>query len=179
MDQFESIVHYLLERDGYWVRSSYRVELSREQKRDLGKPSIPRPEIDLIAFNFKRNELLVLEVKSFLDSPGVKISDISKKHEVAAGRYKIFTSDKYRLMVLSSLREQLLMAGSINEKTSIRLGLVAGKVYKGQSDTLRSFLESGNHFFWSPEDIRNKVKALADCAYMNNLAVLTAKILLR
>lgn len=51
MDYFESICKTLLEDEGYWVRQSYKVELSKEQKRKLGKPSLPRPEIDLIAFN--------------------------------------------------------------------------------------------------------------------------------
>lgn len=179
MDHFEAVISTLLESDGYWVRSSYRVELSKEQKRDTGKPSIPRPEIDLLALHFNRNEVLVLEVKSYLDSPGVKLSDISKEHEKAEGKYKLFTSKRYRAIVLGCLRQQLLEAGAINEATTIRLGLAAGKVYRAQTEELRAHLAASDCFFLSPEDIRAKVAALAKGAYMNNPSAITAKILLR
>ena len=115
MDHFEAVIHTLLESEGYWVRSSYRVALSKEQKRDTGKPSIPRPEIDLLALHVNRNEVLALEVKSYLDSPGVKLADLSKEHDTAEGRYKLFTSKKYRSIVLGCLQQQLLNAGAINK----------------------------------------------------------------
>lgn len=179
MDHFEAVIHTLLESEGYWVRSSYRVALSKQQKRDTGKPSIPRPEIDLLAFHVKRNEVLALEVKSYLDSPGVKLADLSKEHDTAEGRYKLFTSKKYRLIVLGSLQQQLITAGAINEATTIKLGLAAGKVYQGRSEALRTHLEAAGCFFWSPEDIRSKVTALADGPYENNATTITAKVLLR
>lgn len=179
MDHFEALIQTLLEFEGYWVRSSYRVALSKEQKRDTGKPSIPRPEIDLLAFNVAHNEVLAIEVKSFLDSPGVKLADLSKEHDMAEGRYKLFTSTKYRTIVMNALREQLLQAGAINKTTTIKLGLVAGKVYQGQSGVLQKYLESAGFFLWSPAEIRKKIKALADGPYQNNPAAITAKILLR
>jgi len=179
MDHFEAVIHTLLESEGYWVRSSYRVALSKEQKRDTGKPSIPRPEIDLLALHVKRNEVLALEVKSYLDSPGVKLAELSKVHDTAEGRYKLFTSKKYRSIVLGCLQQQLLKAGAINEQTTIRLGLAAGKVYQGQSDALRAHLAAADCFFWSPEEIRTRVKALADGPYENNATTITAKVLLR
>ena len=73
MDHFESIIKTLLEAEGYWVRQSFKVNLTKEEKRQIGKPSIPRPEIDLLALHFARNEVLAFEAKSFLDSPGVKL----------------------------------------------------------------------------------------------------------
>lgn len=179
MDHFESIVHTLLEAEGYWVRASYRVALSKEQKQATGKPAIPRPEIDLLALHFARNEVLALEVKSYLDSSGVKLADISKEHDATEGRYKLFTSKRYRSIVFGCLRQQLLESGAINEETTIKLGLAAGKVYRGQSDALRDHLGAAGCFFWSPEEIFTKVSALANSAYANNAATITAKILLR
>ena len=76
MESFEEIVKVLFEEDNYWVRQSEKVGLTREEKRRTGKPSIPRPEIDLVALNQSENHILVLEVKSFFDSPGVKLSDL-------------------------------------------------------------------------------------------------------
>ena len=179
MDHFEAVVHTLLEAEGYWVRSSYRVALSKEQKRDTGKPSIPRPEIDLLALHVSRNEVLALEVKSYLDSTGVKLADLSKVHDTTEGRYKLFTSKKYRCIVLACLQQQLPKAGAINKATTIRLGLAAGKVHQGRSEALRTHLEAAGCFFWSPEDIRSKVSALASGPYENNATTITAKVLLR
>jgi hypothetical protein len=179
VDHFEAVVHTLLESEGYWVRSSYRVALSKEQKRETGKASIPRPEIDLLALHVKRNEVLLLEVKSYLDSPGVKLADLSKEHDTAEGRYKLFTSKKYRSIVIGCLQQQLLDAGAINEATTLKLGLAAGKVYQGRSEALRAHLEAVGCFFWLPQDIRSKVAALADGPYENNATTITAKVLLR
>ena len=66
-----------------------------------------------------------------------------------------------------------------NSKTKITLGLVAGKVYKGQSEVIRKFMEKKKWFFWSPEEIKQKVIALANLGYENNAAIITAKILTR
>src|SRR3990167_7524540 len=72
MDSFETLVGSLLEKDGFWVRTSVKVELTPEEKRKIGRPSSPRWELDLVAYKAKSNELLVVECKSFLDSPGVR-----------------------------------------------------------------------------------------------------------
>jgi hypothetical protein len=50
MELFEGIIKTLLEHEGYWVRQSFKVNLTKEEKRAIGKHSIPRPEIDLLAF---------------------------------------------------------------------------------------------------------------------------------
>jgi hypothetical protein len=71
LDHFESIIATRLEADGFWVRRSFKVNVTKEEKRQTGKHSIPRPEIDLVALNFSKNEVFAFEAKSFLDSPGV------------------------------------------------------------------------------------------------------------
>lgn len=42
MDHFEGIVGMLLEAEGYWVRRSFKVNVTPEEKRAIGKHSIPR-----------------------------------------------------------------------------------------------------------------------------------------
>ena len=74
MDYFENVIKTLLEGEGYWVRQSFKVNLTKEEKREVGKYSIPRPEIDLLAYKPNENRLLAFEAKSFLDSPGVRLS---------------------------------------------------------------------------------------------------------
>lgn len=50
MDSFESVVSTILERDGYWVKSTFKVGLTKEEKREIGRPSSPRWELDLVAY---------------------------------------------------------------------------------------------------------------------------------
>ena len=179
MDHFETIISTLLEAEGYWVRSSFKVNVTKEEKRQVGKHSIPRPEIDLLALRFSTNEVLALEAKSFLDSPGVKLTQLQEEHEVPEGRYKLFTSQHYRSVVLSRLLQDLIACGMANSDTRVFLGLAAGKVYQGHSEPIREFMEEKKWLFWSPEDIKQKVTALAKRGYENDPAIITAKILMR
>jgi hypothetical protein len=153
--------------------------VTKEEKRQIGKHSIPRPEIDLLALHFSRNEVLALEAKSFLDSSGVKLAQLQEEHDVPVGRYKLFTSQRYRSVVITRLLQDLVACGMANSKTRISLGLAAGNVYQGQSEQIRKFMGSKKWLFWSPEDIKQKVIALADLGYENDPAIITAKILTR
>jgi hypothetical protein len=65
MDAFEQIIAALFEQEGYWTLQNYRVDLSTEDKRQLNNPSMPRPEIDILGYKPRENELLVVECKSF------------------------------------------------------------------------------------------------------------------
>ncbi len=179
MDHFENIIRILLEIDGYWVRSSFRVNLTKEEKKQIGKPSIPRPEIDLLAFSLHRNEIIAFEAKSFLDSPGVKLCDLQKNYEAPEGRYKLFTSKSYSEVVLNRLRMDLISLGMATNKTKIRLGLAAGNVYQNRSAEIRELIERNGWVFWSPEDVKRKVSELADRSYENESAIIAAKILMR
>lgn len=49
MDAFEQIAARPFEVQGYWSRIGYTVDLTKEQKREIGKPSMPRPQLDIIA----------------------------------------------------------------------------------------------------------------------------------
>jgi hypothetical protein len=184
MDNFEGIIATLLEVDHYWVRRSFKIDVTQEEKRKVGKHSMPRPEIDLLAFNFSKNEVIAFEVKSFLNSPGVRLEDLQREHEVQEGRYKLFTSRGYREVVLARLKQDLISHGMADSNTKVKLGLAAGKVYQKkseppltQSNLMRVHLENNGFVFWSPEDIRNRVKALAHRAYENDPVIIAAKIL--
>jgi hypothetical protein len=179
MDYFESICKILLEEEKYWVRQSYKVELNKKQKLELGKPSLPRPEIDLLAFNFAKNELILFEVKSFFDSQGVKLSDLEKIHELPDGRYKLVTCGKYRRIIEENVKAELVKDGLVPEKIEVKLGLIFGKVRASDAEKIKSFCSEKNWFYWSPEDVQNKVKNLASKGYENEPSVITAKILLR
>lgn len=178
MDNFESIISTLLEAQDYWVRRSFKVKVTGADKSQIKKLTVPRPEIDLLALHFSKNEVIAFEVKSFLNSPGVKLADLQKEHEVSEGRYKLFTSQRYREVVLSRLRQDLMSYGMADSDTKVRLGLAAGKVYQNKSGPIRDLLEKKGFIFWSPEYIKDKVTELAGLPYENDPAIITAKILL-
>ncbi len=46
MEPFEDIVRRYLENEGYWVRQSVKVHISREDKVAIGTYSMPTPEVD-------------------------------------------------------------------------------------------------------------------------------------
>jgi hypothetical protein len=179
MDNFEGIIRTLLEADHFWVQSSFKVELTLEEKRHIGKHSMPRPELDLLALNFEENEVLVVEAKSFLDSPGVRVEDLEQKRDTPEGRYKLFTSERYRTTVFKRLLLQLCEYGMANADTKISPVLAAGNVYKDQTVALQELFLTRDFVLWSPSDIKDKVTALAKRGYENDPAIITAKILLR
>jgi len=179
MDYFESIIKTLLEHEGNWVRQSFKVNLTKQEKRDVGKHSIPRPEIDLLALNVTSNQVLALEAKSYLDSPGVRYNDLCENYEIPEGRYKLFTCKDYRNIVFSRLKKDLIELNMANESTSINLGLAAGNVYQSKSLEIKNLFKSNGWTFWSPEDIKQKVYSLASKGYEYEPAIITAKILMR
>jgi len=179
MDHFESLISTLLEAEGYWLRRSFKVNVTKEEKRAIGKHSIPRPEIDILAFRFAENSVIAVEVKSFLDSPGLKLEQLQAEHEVLEGRYKLFTTERYRSIVLARLHQDLIQCGMANAETKICLGLAVGKIYQKRTEPIRDFMRERNMLFWSPEDIKQKVTALADRDYENDPAIMVAKVLLR
>jgi len=179
MDYFESIIKTTLEYEGYWVRQSFKINVTKEEKRQIGKHTIPRPEVDILAYKPSDNNLLVIEVKSYFDNPGVRLSDLQKEHEKPEGGYKLFTCENYRNIVFNRLKKDLIEIGMVNQDTNISLGLAAGNVFQNKSKEINEFFISKKWVFISPEDIKEKVTNLASMGYENEPAVITAKILTR
>ena len=125
MDAFERVIEQLLRRQGYWTATSYKVELTRDDKAVIKKPSSPRWEIDIVAFKAAKNEVLAIECKSFFDSRGVMFVDGRLDPEE---RYKLFSDDALREVVLNRLAEQLLQRGACETRPKPVLALAAGKL---------------------------------------------------
>ncbi len=180
MNAFEDIVKLCLEAEGYWVRQSVKVEISKDDKKAIGLPTMPRPEIDLVALNVRENELLLIEVKSLLDSYGVYFEAVSDKKDALAERYRLFTDDKFRKVVTDRLRGEYLDQGLINEDTKINYALAAGNIHSptDESKINHYFSQKGWKLF-SPGKIKGKVKELADKGWEDNLVTITAKLILK
>ncbi len=178
MDSFEHVVASILERKGYWVQTSLRVDLSKAEKAAAGKPSMPRPELDVVAYKPKDKTILVMECKSCLDSYGVKVKTFAGLNKKDQARYKLFFDCNLRQIVFKKLSRQLVGAGAALTSPKIRLGLAAGKIY-GDERWLRHHFETNNWELWTPNFLRDELTDLKDSGYENSVASVVAKLLLR
>lgn len=180
MDAFERLVASLLERDGYWVRSSYRVILSKEEKREIGRPSAPRWELDLIAYKGATNELRMVECKSYLDSRGVSAAAFDGRNAQFAARFKLFTDDVLRRVVTQRLVAQLAMTGTIRPRPAVTLCLAAGRIAsEGDRAALRTHFDRSGWLLWDDEWLGQELQHLSRGGYENDIASVVAKLLLR
>ena len=159
MDAFEQLIGKLLEEENYWVRLSVKVELTKEEKRAIGSPSNPRPEIDIVAFDAATRRLYLIEAKSYLDSKGVMYDQVVEVNDKQVGRYKLLTSENYRKVVEHRILEDWKSRGIIPEDTKVTYGLVAGKVYserksKERERELEEYFTAREWFLWGPKTIR-------------------------
>ncbi len=178
MDAFESIVATLLERDGFWVRTLFKVALTRDEKRDIGRHSTPRWELDVVAYRPGDNLLRVVECKSFLDSCGVRRAAFDPSTN-ASKRYKLFNEPLTKDIVFGRLKQQLLDLNAIRPDPHMELCLAAGKIVKSDADAIRSHFDMNG---WKLFDSNWLLRGLRDVAadgYDNTVAAITAKLLLR
>ena len=183
MDSFELIISQLLEEEGYWTVVNYKVPISQQDAEFLGKPSMPTPDIDILAYKPKENIIYLLEVKSYLDSYGVRLKDLSNLKTKNEGHYKLLTWEKYRLVLIKLVKKNLSGKGLINTKNlKIRFGLIAGNIYPNtlkEEDFKNLFEKAGykNWWMWGPETIKVKVMNLAIKGYEDNAVTMISKIL--
>jgi len=177
MDAFESLIATLLRRQGYWVETSFKVELTKAEKRKIGRPSSPRWELDLVAYKGDANEILAVECKSFLDSPGVKIRD---NEFYPSKRYKLFTDVVLRRMVLRRLAHQLIERGSCRKDPAITLCLAAGNIANQASrDWITKRFRKMSWRLFDPAWIREELVTASSSSYENEVSLVVAKILTR
>ena len=180
MDAFERVVASLLERDGYWVRSSYKVALTAEDKRAIGRLSSPRWELDLIAYKGSTKELRVVECKSYLDSRGVTLRAVAGTDPSAGKRYKLFCDQTVRSVVLGRLAAQLLASGACPSSLRITLCLAAGKIPSGsERRRLRTYFAEQGWVLWDEEWLGEQLLQLSAGSYENDVASVVAKLILR
>jgi hypothetical protein len=178
LDSFESIIKTLFEAKGYWVKTCLKVELTKAEKRRIGRPSSPRWELDVVAYQGGTNEILVIECKSFLDSPGVKAASLMGGK--ASERYKLFNDDVLRNVVFTRLTTQLAGSGACPKDATVRLCLAAGKVAsKKDREELTSYFKLKDWGFYSDDWIRRELRRLASFGYENEISIVTTKILNR
>jgi hypothetical protein len=180
LDAFEQLVSEILWMEGYWVRTSVKVELTKEEKRQIGRHSSPRWEIDIVAYNGRDNLLRVVECKSYFDSVGVRASSFDGSNPDHAKRYKLFNDPELRRVVFNRLCLQLTESGACREAPDIRVSLAAGKV-RNDSDrkSIRAHFETQGWELWDEPWLRERLQTMAKQGYENQVSAVVAKLLLR
>ncbi len=180
MDAFEEIVSGLLQHQGYWVRPGYKVTLSLEEKRKLGKPSLPRPEIDILAYGPSADELLWVECKSLLDSVGVRMQHFNPQYRRAPGHYYVFNDPLYRRIVTRRLLKQMWAQSLYKTRPRVVYCLAAGHIAtdKDRERIRKMFRRNGWRLFddgW----VKQELAKLADSSYENDVTAMVAKLIVR
>jgi hypothetical protein len=175
MDAFEEIVAGLFRRNGFWTWQGYKVKLTPEDKRAIGKPSMPRPEIDVLAYRPSENQLLWIECKSYLDSLGVTIDGFNIS-DGAPSRFKVFTSKQYRDVVSFNLIEQLSKSGLILPYPQLKYCLVAGKVHERSRAALVAHFQQNGWLLYDEVWIRERLAELSGLGYEDDVAIIVAKL---
>ena len=179
MDAFETIVAEIAARQGYWVRQSVWVDLTEEDRQLLGgarSTNLRRINLDVVGYNSRDNEVLVIECKSFLDSPGVRYQSFVEGG-AHAGLYKLFTNPTWREVVLNRLRAHL--EPRCAPGFTFTLCLACGNIAVGDEPALIEHFARNSWCLWTPRWLRQRLVEMKQSRYENNLAMITAKLLLR
>ena len=177
MDAFEHVVAEVFWGLGYWVRTSVKVDLSKAEKVEIGLPTMPRPEIDLVAYHAGSGCILALECKSYLDSRGITYAEVCG--DADSKTYKLFRREKMRDVVLRRLTEQLIEQGLCPPGITVQLGMIAGKISVGDEPRLAALFEHHDWFFKGPSWLKAELEKLASTSYENQISSVVAKLLLR
>lgn len=180
MDAFEAVVGEMLHRDGYWVQSPYRVGLTKAEKVEIGRPSCPRWEIDIVAYKASLNRILMVECKSYLDSHGVRYSGFDGSNSEEAKRYKIFNEETLRRVVQNRMVAEMCKTGLVRGNPDVRLVLACGKIKSAQDrERLRTHFDERGWMLWDRLWLRQRLEEMSTAGYENSAVAVTAKLLLR
>lgn len=177
MDAFEDLVARLVRREGYWTRQNYMVNISKADKVAIGLPSMPRPEVDIVAYRPATNTVVWVECKSYLDSHGVQMAAFDGSNSKFAKRFRIFTNQTFREIVTGRLVEQLIEEGCALSGASVEHWLVAGKIaHKSATPVADHFAANGWRLI-DREWIRASLQAVSKEGYEDDVVTMAAKLL--
>jgi hypothetical protein len=180
VDAFEQVVSEILWMEGHWVRTSVKVKLTAQDRIQIGLPSCPRWEIDIVAYKPANGLLHVVECKSYFDSAGVRACAFDGSKPDVAERYKLFNRTELRDVVLNRLGLQLLEAGLCRQVPQMRLALACGKI-KNEADRtrIRDHFRARRWELWDERWLRERLERMAHQGYENQAWAVVAKLLLR
>ncbi len=180
MDAFEQIVSEILWMDGYWVRTSVKVDLTKEEKVLIGRPSSPRWELDIVAYSGRDNLLRVVECKSYLDSRGVALRAFDGSDTKFAERFKLFSDEQLRSVVFGRLRQQFAASGACAPDAPVKLCLACGRIAStADREGLHKHFAENGWDLWDEPWLRQRLQAMSERGYENQVSAVVSKLLLR
>ena len=181
MDAFEQLVSEILWMEGYWVRTSVKVELTKEEKRQIGRPSSPRWEIDVVAYSGRDNLIRVVECKSYLDSRGVSLRAFDGNDQKFAERFKLFSDDQnLQDVVFNRLRIQMIESGLCPPDAKMQLCLACGRIASNKDrEGLHKHFAAKNWQLWDEKWLQERLQRMSEMGYENQVSAVVAKLLLR
>jgi len=180
VDAFEQLVSEILWMEGYWVRTSVKVELTKEEKKAIGRPSSPRWELDIVAYRGRDNLLRVVECKSYLDSRGVALRAFDGSDERFAERFKLFLDEPLRKVVFGRLAEQFTASGACLPNPAVKLSLACGRIASNTDrKALHAYFAENGWELWDEAWLREHLRLMSERGYENQVSAVVAKLLLR
>ena len=180
MDAFEVIAARFFEVQGFWTRIGVKVEITKPEKVALNNKSMPRPEIDVVAWKPSTNELLIIECKSYLDSTGVRIEHLHGNDEVENDKFKLFNRAPLRALVVTALIRQLRAEGLIvGPDPTVQFVLIAGKLYSDHETKVRARCAECGWRLIGPVELAQGVRRFAKRGYENDVITIVTKLLER
>jgi hypothetical protein len=156
-----------------------KVDLTKQEKIKIGRPSSPRWELDIVGYGGRDNILQVVECKSYIDSYGVKASGFSPGKGTEHDRFKLFNDVGLRQVVFNRLRLQLAKCGACRPDAEVKLALACGKVYERDRVWLQKHFAAQGWDLWDESWLREKLNVMAGRGYENQVSAVVAKLLLR
>jgi len=176
MDAFEHIVARIFENRGYWVKVGYKVELSAAEKRKVGIPNMPRPEIDVLAYKPEARELLLIECKGFMS--GVLFESLANAKSRDAFRYQIFHNSLLRNVVCRNLVKQLTAQGLVSQEgCKSQLCLAAARIRSGDEPKLEKLFKTKRWRLFTPANIVDGLEQLRKTKRENDVVTMVTKLL--
>lgn len=180
MDAFEQVVSEILWMDGYWVRTSIKVDLTKAEKVSIGRPSSPRWELDIVGYRGRDNTLLVVGCKSYLDSRGVALRAFDGSDSKFAERFKLFSGDNLRNVVFGRLCKQLVECGACAPDATVKLCLACGRIATtADREGLHEHFAEKGWDLWDEPWLREKLEIMSKRGYENQVSAVVSKLLLR
>ena len=176
MDAFEHIVARIFENRGYWVKIGYKVELSAAEKRKLGNPNMPRPEIDVLAYKPGSQELLLIECKGYMS--GVLYESLNNPKSKYASKYKLFHNAPLRKMLRGNLAKQLTAQGLLPQSGCVsQLCLAAARISPADELKLEKLFKKKQWRLFTPANIVYGLEQLRKTKRENDVVTMVTKLL--
>jgi hypothetical protein len=178
VDAFESLVGTLLEHHGFWIRPSFKVELTAAEKQAIDRPSSPRWELDLVAYRASTNDVLMIECKSYLDSSGVRIGALNGDEGGFAKRFKLFNDAALLRVVRRRLVLQLVDGGFCRRRPKVTLCLAAARIVNEvHRAALKRLFRRKRWLLLDDGWLKGSLMMVAAGGYQNDIASVVAKLL--